>query len=57
MEDTGRHSGGLLKVVVAYSRNLAVQDITSSDSYAVILCSLVAGTQTDADLARGGHRC
>jgi hypothetical protein len=51
MEDTGRHSSGLLKVVVAYSRNLAVQDITSSDSYAVILCSLVAGTQTDVDLA------
>jgi Ca2+-dependent lipid-binding protein len=36
MEGAGRRSGGLLKVVVAHGRNLAVRDFTSSDPYVIV---------------------
>ncbi|KAK3132462.1 hypothetical protein QOZ80_6AG0522080 [Eleusine coracana subsp. coracana] len=36
MEEARRDCGGLLKVVVAQGRNLAVRDFTSSDPYVIV---------------------
>jgi hypothetical protein len=55
MEDAGRRSGGLLKVVVAHGRNLAVRDFTSSDPYVIVRVADMVSSPGTLSLQHLGH--